>query len=106
MKYTQSISRLALAVILAGLGAVSAFGDSATGTTTVSVNVAAEASITVDTATTSLTSSGIFGDYTGTTSYSYRIRTTKVGGSGTVVLKITSDFNAGGPSVTTPPSAG
>jgi hypothetical protein len=107
MKSTQSIRRLASAVILAGLGAVSAFGDSATGTTDLQVTVAAEAAIVVDTATTTLTSAGIFADYTGSTSYTYKIRTTAVGGTGAVVLQITSDFSpAGGPSVATPPSVG
>jgi len=95
--------RLGLAALLAGLGAGSAFGDSATGTTNLQVTVAPEASIVVDTATTPLTSSGIFGDYTGTTGYTYKIRTTQSTGSGSVVLQISSDFApTGGPSVGSP----
>lgn len=79
-----------------------------TGTTTVSVTVAAEAAIQIDTPATTLTTAGtVFNPYTGTTNFTYKIRTTKVGGSGTVTLQVTSDFApAGGPSVGTPPSAG
>ncbi len=79
-----------------------------TGTTTVSVTVGAEAAIQVNTATTTLTNVGtIFNNYTGSTSLSYKIRTTKVGGSGSITLKVTSDFApAGGPSVAVPPTAG
>ncbi len=79
-----------------------------TGTTIVSVTVGAEASIQVNTATTTLTNVGtIFNNYTGNTSLTYKIRTTKVGGSGTITLKVTSDFSpANGPSVGTPPSHG
>jgi hypothetical protein len=79
-----------------------------TGTTSVSVTVAAEASIAVTTATTSLTNTGtIFNDYTGTTNLDYKIRTTKTGGTGTITLKVTADFaGSGGPSVGTPPSSG
>jgi hypothetical protein len=79
-----------------------------TGTTTVSVTVAAEAAIQVNTATTTLTNVGtIFNNYTGSTSLTYKMRTTKVGGSGTITLQVTSDFSpANGPSVGTPPTAG
>ena len=46
-------------------------------------------------------------NYTGTTSLTYKVRTTKVGGSGAITLKVTTDFGpAGGPSVATPPTAG
>lgn len=104
MKQSQAPWRLATAVLLmAGLGAVSAFGQfGATGTTNVQVIVNPEASIQINTATTSLTSAGLFADYLGTTNFTYKIRTTASGGSGSVVLKITTDFGAGGPSVTTP----
>ena len=80
----------------------------ATGTTSVSVTVAAEASLQVNTATTTLTSSGIFGGYTGTTSLTYKIRTTQSTGSGNITLRVTSDFtpSAVGPSVGSPLNAG
>jgi hypothetical protein len=79
-----------------------------TGTTTVSVTVTAEAGLTVTTTTTTLTESGAnFSPYTGTTSMTYYIRTTASGGSGSIVLEVTSDFSpTAGPSVGTPPSTG
>ena len=111
MKRSKTPLRLTTAVILmAGLGAVSAFGQTfaVNGTTTLSVNVVAEASISIGTSTTTLSSApGLFVDYTGTTNFTYKLRTTKVGGTGSVNVQITSDFaGAGGPSVATPPSAG
>lgn len=79
-----------------------------TATTTVSVNVAAEAALVIGNASTPLTSSGTnFSNYTGSTAFTYFIRTTQAGGTGTVNLKVTTDFTpANGPSVTTPPTAG
>lgn len=78
-----------------------------TETSTVSVTVAAEAAITVPSNAT-LTSVGTnFANYTGTTSFLYLIRTTKTGGTGSITLKVTSDFaGTGGPSVGTPPTTG
>ena len=81
----------------------------ATGTTTVSVAIAAEAALQINTATSTLTAAGTTfnNNYTGTTSLTYKVRTTKVGGSGTITLKVTTDFSpSGGPSVLTPPTAG
>ncbi|MBZ5728205.1 MAG: hypothetical protein LAP87_24865 [Acidobacteriia bacterium] len=81
----------------------------ATGTTTVSVAIAAEASLNITTGSTALTTSGttFSNPFTGSTSLTYKIRTTKVGGSGTITLKVTSDFSpANGPSVATPPTGG
>ena len=78
-------------------------------TTSLAVTVGAEASLTVTTGTTSLsTASTTFANpYTGTTNLTYLIRTSKSTGSGQITVKITSDFAAaGGPSVATPPSAG
>jgi hypothetical protein len=100
-------SMLSLTVLLAG--ASQAFGQfTASGTTTVSVVVAAESAISVTTATTNLTEAtgaGIFGaSYTGTTNFSYKVRSTTVGGGGSITVKITGDFAAGGPSVATPPT--
>ena len=77
-----------------------------TGTTSVSVAVAAEAALTAITGTSTLTSSGTnFSTYTGTTSLTYFIRTTPTSGSGSIVLKVTTDFApTGGPSVASPPT--
>ena len=101
--------KLMASVLLVHLGTGSLFAQfGPTGNTTLQVNVASEAAIQVDTATTNLTAAGTaFNDYTGTTNFTYKIRTTKVGGAGSITLQITSDFSpAGGPSVASPPSAG
>jgi hypothetical protein len=79
-----------------------------TGTTTVSVTVANEAAIRIDTPATSLTNGGtIFNNFTGTTNFTYKLRTSKTTGAGTITLQVTTDFSpGGGPSVATPPTAG
>jgi hypothetical protein len=79
-----------------------------TGTTSVTVAVAAEASLSINAATALSTSGTTFSNpFTGATSFTYKIRTTKVGGTGNITLRVTSDFpGPGGPSVLTPPSAG
>jgi hypothetical protein len=78
-----------------------------TGTTTLQVAVASEAAIRIDTGTTNLVSAGSFANYTGSTNYTYKIRTTAVGGTGSITLQITTDFApAGGPSVAAPPTVG
>ena len=80
-----------------------------TGTTSVAVTVAPEAALQVNTATSTLTAvAGTFANnFLGTTSLTYKVRTTKVGGTGTITAKVTTDFGpAGGPSVATPPTAG
>lgn len=95
--------------IVTVLGLVASAGLTQAQTTTLSVVVGPEAALTVNTGTTSLTTgSTSFGaPYTGTTSLTYLIRTTKTTGTGTLTLKVTTDFaGVGGPSVTTPPSAG
>jgi hypothetical protein len=67
------------------------YGQSNTGTSTLSVNVGAEAAIVVAT-TPSFTSSGIFGNYTATTPMTYFVRTIA---AGTITVEITSDFSDG-----------
>jgi len=98
---------LAFAAALAACPAMHA-QFAATGTTTLSMTVAAEAALQVTTTTTTLAATGsIFNAYTGTTNLTYKIRTTQSTGTGTLTLKVTSDFSpANGPSVATPPSAG
>ena len=77
-----------------------------TGTTTLTLTVGPFASITINTASTPLASAST-APYTGTTSFTYFIRTSQTTGSGAIVLKITTDFSpTQGPSVATPPSAG
>jgi hypothetical protein len=78
----------------------------ASGTSTLSVNVGAEAAIVVNT-TPAFVSSGIFGNYTATTPITYYVRTIT---GGSIVVEVTSDFSTGGvgggPSVATPPTSG
>jgi hypothetical protein len=78
------------------------------GNTTLGVTVYAEAALRVDTADTSLSTSGVlFGnDYTGATNFTYKVRTTKAGGTGNIQLRVLTDFTGNGPSVASPPSAG
>jgi hypothetical protein len=98
-----------LAVLM--LAASSAFAQLGTTapTATVTVNVAPEAALTIQTAALTLTQAGSnFTDYAGTTNFTYFVRTTKVGGHGTITLSVTTDFSAGGgstPSVAAPPTA-
>jgi hypothetical protein len=77
-------------------------------TTALTVTVGAEASLNITAATPLSTSGTTFSSaYTGTTSLTYKIRTTKVGGTGSITLKVTSEFaGTGGPSVGTPPTVG
>src|SRR5262245_32584837 len=78
-----------------------------TGTSTLSVTVPTEARIIVSTSNTTLTSASTFSAFTGTTNFTYSIRTSGTTGSGTIQLQITSDFSpAGGPSVASPPTVG
>ncbi len=102
----KKLSMLVISATLLTLSAQAQFAG--TGTTTVSVNVAAEAALQVNTATTTLANVGtIFNAYTGTTNFSYKVRTTKTGGNGSITLQVTSDFSpANGPSVATPPTGG
>ena len=95
-----------LSAVLAVTGAASAQTFAATGTTTMSVSITAEASLAVNTATTTLTSSGgIFAPFTGTTNLTYKMRTTQSTGTGTITAKVTTDFSpVNGPSVAVPPN--
>jgi hypothetical protein len=77
-----------------------------TGTSNISVTVSAEASLTINTSTTTLTSSGVFSPFVGSTNYTYLIRTSQSTGSGTIQLQVTADFSpSGGPSVSSPLNA-
>ena len=70
-----------------------------TATTSLSVTVATAATISIGTPTTTLTATSTWGDYTGTTTGTVRMRTSKTGGSGSVTVEITSGFASGGPGV-------
>ncbi len=103
----KKITHLGILGLILFLGRVQAQFAS-TGTTTVSVTVGSEAAIQINTATTTLTTAATtFADYTGTTNLTYKIRTTQGSGTGTITLRVTTDFSpAGGPSVASPPTAG
>ena len=93
--------------VVAGFAGTANAQFGTTGTTTVSVTIGAEAALQVNTSTTTLTSAGIFANFTGTTSLTYKIRTTQTTGAGTITLQVTTDFApANGPSVASPPSGG
>ena len=85
------------------LAASVSHAQSSTGTSTLSVTVGAEAAIVVN-ATPAFASSGIFGNYTATTPFTYYVRTIT---GGSVVVEITTNFSTGGvgggPSVANPP---
>ena len=78
---------LAASTAFAQLGTTSPSG-------TLALNVAAEAGLVVNTATTTLTESGSganFQPYTGTTGLTYYIRTSS-SGTGTIGLRVSTDF--------------
>jgi hypothetical protein len=70
-----------------------------TGSTTVSATVTADASITVSSPTNLTQGVGAFALYTGSTTVTFSIRTTKVGGSGSITLLAAEFAPAGGPLV-------
>jgi hypothetical protein len=101
------------AVVVLGvlcLGSLAHAQFAGTGTTTLQLTVGPEAAIQINTATTALTTSTttFANPFTGTTSFTYKVRTTKVGGTGNITAQVTSDFTAvaNGPSAATPPTAG
>lgn len=95
-------------ILLAFAGLAQAQTFNTTGTTTLSATVVAEAALSIGSATTLTGTAGTFANpWAGTTALTYKIRTTKTGGTGTITLKVTTDFSpSGGPSVTTPPTTG
>jgi len=100
------LSIAAMMLLFVSAAPCQTFGSS--GNTNLNVTVEAEASLYVSTANTALTSTGtLFSDYTGTTNFMYKIRTSKTSGAGNIQLKVTTDFSpSGGPSVANPPTAG
>jgi hypothetical protein len=96
---------LALASVLL-LAAPLSFAQGPVETTTLSLTVGAEASITLA-ATPAFNSSTTFSTYTTATPYTYSIRTSKSGGTGSIAVSFTSDWSgSGGPSITSPPTTG
>lgn len=92
----MKILKGSLAVLaLLALAASPALAASANATTTVSITVAADAKISVCGATTTLSTAGAFADYLGSCVVTYSLRTTKVGGSGSITLAATTNWAAG-----------
>jgi hypothetical protein len=84
-----------LAITAAAFASMPVFGDNST----LGVTVGPEATFTALSASTSLTKGdSTFGNYGGTTSFTYKIRTTEGGGSGSITVQVTT-FSAGGPAV-------
>lgn len=78
-------------------------------TQTLQATISPRGDLFIITPSVALTKAGtIFNNYVSTAvSIQYRARTTQTSGSGTITLKVTSDFSPiNGPSVGTPPSAG
>jgi len=87
----RRIARLMAAVVLVAAPSIQA--ASATGTTILGLTVGAEASISITTSNTALTSGDtLFSNYAGTTSFTYSIRTAESGGTGSITLQVTSDW--------------
>ena len=70
-----------------------------TATATLSVTVASATTISLGASSTALTASTTWGDYTGTTTGTVRMRISKTGGSGSVTVEITSAWASGRPDV-------
>jgi hypothetical protein len=79
---------------LAGL-APAAFGQTATGTTALAVTVGAEASLQLST-TAFVNGAGTFGNFTGTTSLTYKIRTRS---TGSITAQVADFTPSGGPTI-------
>jgi hypothetical protein len=100
MKKTLMVASL---MLLAASFSYAQIGPPAT--SQLSVTVGAEASITAQAGP--LSSTGTFGNYTGTTLLNYKVRTIS---GGAITVEITTDFSTGGtgggPSVAAPPTTG
>jgi len=89
----------AVLLLLACWAARAAAQTIRTATTTVTANIAADASLTVSSPTTLIQGAAAFATYTGSTTVTFSIRTTKVGGSGSIVLQAAEFSPVGGPMV-------
>jgi len=98
---SRSVTTFLFVCVLLALAGTAQAQFANTGSGSVAVNVTAEASIHIDTASVTLTSSGTnFADYTGTTAFTYKVRTGATAGTAGITLQVTTDFGgAGGPSV-------
>src|SRR5512141_1579795 len=93
MKWNMSLALAITALAIAPM----AFGADVS---VLGVTVGPEASFTAVDATTSMTKADTaFGAYTGTTNFTYKIRTTLSGGSGSITVLVTAFSGTGGPAV-------
>jgi len=99
----RTLPLLVLVILLTTFRAQAQSGTP-TGTTTVSVTIGPQAGLTITNSSTSLTAGGSnFSLFSGTTALNYFVRTNATGGSGSITMKVTSDFSpTGGPSVASP----
>jgi hypothetical protein len=88
------MKRILIGLTILGLLLCTAPAYAASGTTQVSVTVGPDASITVP-ATCTLTTAGAFANYLGFCGSSFSVRTTKVGGDGSITLSTAADWAAG-----------
>ena len=89
-----------LASLALALSARASLGQvTQTGTTNVTATVNAEASISVSSPTALVQGGGGFVSYTGSTTVTFSIRTTKVGGTGSILLLAVEFAPVGGPTV-------
>jgi hypothetical protein len=95
----DGILRLSAASVLLWGLATGAWAVTQTGTTTVTATVSADASITVSSPTNLIQGAAPFATFTGATTVTFSIRTTKVGGSGSIVLQAAEFAPVGGPTV-------
>jgi hypothetical protein len=95
------MKKLLFLAIVAAMFVPCAFAQTQAPTSTVSVNVLAEAGLTVPTNATLTSTGSLFANYTGQSTFTYYIRTnTLASGTGSITLQFTSDFYpTGGPSV-------
>lgn len=98
---SRNVTTLVFVCVLLALAGTAQAQFAPTGTGDVAVTVAPEASIHIDTASVTLGSLGTnFADYTGDTSFTYKVRTAAGVGTAGITLKVTTDFSgANGPSV-------
>jgi len=83
----------ALALLLAASSALAQLGQAPPYTTTLTITIGPEIAFSVDSGTT-LTSTGRFADFLGSTNFTYYIRTTVTGGGGSINLYVSSDFGS------------
>jgi hypothetical protein len=105
MNNKNMMSRFGIASLAFGLLAMAGAAQAQNVTNNLKLTVAPEASLTITSASDTLlaTSGGTFGlPFTGTTTFSYKIRTATTSGTGQIQLKVTTDFGSGGPSVANP----